>query len=225
MTAARNALRPGGLARLNAAYIRVSSDSQDYGSQRHAIEQAAKNRGTAIHRWYADSATGAQIDRPRLRALRRAVCAGDVAQLWVWRLDRLTRSGIVDTIQALQELRAHECQCVSVCDALPEGPLLELYVSMLATSAQLELVKIRENIAAGRERARAAGRPWGRPRIDRALRARVHELRAAGASERQIARTLQKSKTWVHSVLCEFGAQAAASFVRFQSVPQGGRKV
>lgn len=205
-------LPPTGV-RVVAAYIRVSRAAQDYRYQRHAIEQAARARGVVIHRWYADVASGSTMARPQLRALRAAIRSGAVRQLWVWRLDRLTRSGIVDSVSALQEMDAAGCECISLCDPFPtSGPLRDIVVSVLAGGAQLALDTIRENVLAGRARARAEGRRWGRPPLSPELRQRARELRSGGASEREIARTLKTSKTWVHRVLTESEQKAAACF-------------
>ncbi len=161
-----------------------------------------------IHRWFADTASGASMQRPQLRALRAQVRRGGVRRLWVWRLDRLTRSGIGDTVAAVQELRANECSCASVCEpfVFDGSPTSDLIISVMAFCNQMELQKIRENVSAGRARAVAEGRAWGRPPIDEELRQRALELRKAEQkSEREIARALKKSKTWVHRVLTTLG--------------------
>ena len=201
-----NSKTPGGLPTVRAAYIRVSSRSQDYAYQRHAIEKACKSRNVLIHRWFADVASGRNMQRPQLRALREQIRKGVVGEVWVWRLDRLTRSGIVDTLSAITEMRRFGCECVSVADGFAlEGPAAELVLAVLAWAAQMEREKIRENQLAARARMRSEGRPWGRPPLPPDLRDQARELRSIERlSEREIARRLKKSKTWVHSVLGDF---------------------
>lgn len=194
------------------AYIRVSSPSQDYAYQRHAIEAAARGRRETIDAWYADVASGASSDRPELARLRCAVERGGVQRVWVWRLDRLTRGGIADTLGVVADIRNHGAELVSVADqvALEGGPAGDLVLSVLAWCAQMERTKIRENQDAARARMSRQGRAWGRPSLPAALKDSVIELRKRDMSCREIASELKISKTWVHRVLRECGLTAAA---------------
>ena len=74
-----------------------------------AIEKAAGARGDKIVRWFSDKLSGATMDRPGLEKLRGEARAGELARLYVYRLDRLTRSGIRDTLAVVEELRGHGC--------------------------------------------------------------------------------------------------------------------
>jgi DNA invertase Pin-like site-specific DNA recombinase len=219
VTAASNTLRPGGLPKRTVAYIRVSSKSQDYKYQRLAIERECQRQGVVIHRWYGDVASGAGMARPQLKALREAVRAGDVEAVWVWRLDRLTRSGILDTLSAVNDLRKYGCAVRSVADPFAlEGPAAEMVLAALAWAAQLERQKIRENQQAARARMVAEGRRWGRPPVAHEKRERVIQLAHSipRLSQRRIARLAQVSKTFVQRVLSENDSKAAAENMLFQ---------
>lgn len=200
-----------------AAYIRVSSRTQDYAYQRHAIEKAARARGELVHLWYGDTATGARMDRPKLIKLRDDIRAGKIQRLWVWRLDRLTRTGIVDAISCIREMQRSGCTLSSVADGFPfDGELGELFVAIVAWAAQHEREKIRENLQAARARMAAAGRPWGRPPTTEEQRSLVWELRREGKSVRAIARELRAlgvplGKSCVWNILQTEGEQKAAS--------------
>lgn len=194
-----------------AGYIRVSSRGQDYAYQRHAIERAARARGDVVHRWYGDVATGRTMQRPQLIKLRRHIADHQVQRLWVWRLDRLTRSGIVDTLSCINEIRGAGCQVLSVSDGLDlDGPAAELILAVLAWAAQLERVKIKENLDAARAKMASEGRAWGKPPLQPEIRALVLELAAArgehGQSElsmARIARVVGISKSSVWNILHE----------------------
>jgi DNA invertase Pin-like site-specific DNA recombinase len=190
-----------------AGYIRVSSPSQDYAYQRHAIDAAARARGERVDEWFADVATGATLRRPELQRLEAALDAGGVRRVWVWRLDRLTRSGISDTLGAVDRIRRAGADLVSVADqaALDGGPVGDLVLAVFAWAAQLERTKIRENLDAARERMKRDGRGWGRPPHAQQLRDAVAAAKSQGMSCREIARQLKVSKTWVHRVLKELG--------------------
>src|SRR5689334_7706679 len=94
------------------AYVRVSSKAQDHKSQRAELERVAKARGDTIGRWYAEKMTAAALARPALEQLRADARAGKIRRVYVYRLDRLTRSGIRDTFEVVEELRQAGAQLV-----------------------------------------------------------------------------------------------------------------
>ena len=176
-----------------AAYVRVSSASQGHAMQRDAIERAARARGDKIGRWYADKRSGATMQRSDLDELRRSARVGNVRKLYVFRLDRLTRSGIRDTLALVEELRKHGCELVTITDGFDlSGPAAEVVLAVMAWAAQLERLAINERISAARERVEAEGRSWGRPsRLSEAERRRILEYHAKGKSTRAIAVALK----------------------------------
>jgi DNA invertase Pin-like site-specific DNA recombinase len=171
-----------------------------------------------INLWYADVASGRSMERPQLRKLRDAVRVGRLHRVWVWRLDRLTRSGIVDTLSCIQEMQKHGCALSSVADGFAlDGPGAEVILSVLAWAAQLEREKLRENQLAARARMAAEGRAWGRPReLTLEKIARIHELAAYGLPRKQIAAEVNCSRTSVWNVLHETEPQAAAENMPFR---------
>lgn len=186
-----------------AAYCRVSSRAQDLATQRSAIERCATARGDTITGWYSEKLSGAKLARPELQRLRADVRAGVVRKVYLYRLDRLARSGIRDTFEVVEELRAHGCEIQTVSDGFDlAGPAAEVVLAVMAWAAQMERLAIGERISAARERLRAAGRPWGRP--PRLRPAQVEKARlwaAEGLSVRQIAARLNTAKSTVGRVL------------------------
>lgn len=175
------------------AYLRVSSRAQDFATQRAAIERAAAARGDTIADWRSEKRSGKTLARPELDRLRADARAGHVRRLYVFKLDRLTRSGIRDTFEVIEELRAHGCEIVSVSDGFAlEGPAAEVVLAVMAWAAKMERLAINERISAARERVEAEGRSWGRPsRLTEVEIARVRDLRSHGRSLRQIAVALK----------------------------------
>ena len=58
--------------------------------------------------------------------LRAGVRVGVVRELYLYRLDRLARSGIRDTFEVVEELRDHGCAIVTVADGFDlAGPAAE----------------------------------------------------------------------------------------------------
>ncbi|MDE3097030.1 MAG: recombinase family protein [Chloroflexota bacterium] len=176
-----------------AAYVRVSSASQGSAMQRDAIDRAATARGDRVGRWYTDTRTGATMQRSDLDELRRSARMGRIRRLYVFRLDRLTRSGIRDTLELVEELRRHGCELVTIADGFDlGGPAAEVVLAVMAWAAQLERLAINERISAARARVEAKGGSWGRPsRLSEAERRRVLELAAKGKSRRAIAVALK----------------------------------
>lgn len=192
------------------AYIRVSSRGQDHAMQRAAIERAVAARGDTVTRWYAEKRTAWTRDRPELARLLADLRAGEVRRLYVYRLDRLTRTGIADTLALVRELRELGVELVNLADgfAIPppgvEGSaarIAELILAILAWAAEMELFTRRERIATRRELAEERGEPWGRPaRLNAPERAAIVERLDAGATVRQVAAALKVPRSTVGRV-------------------------
>jgi DNA invertase Pin-like site-specific DNA recombinase len=185
-----------------AAYIRVSSRGQDHAMQRAAVEKAAAARGDAIGTWFAEKRTATTLDRPELERLRAAVRAGSVRKVYVFKLDRLARTGIRDTLAIVDEFRAAGCALVTVADGFDlNTKAADLILAVMAWAAEMELHTRRERIAARRELADERGEPWGRPsRLTPATRARIVELRAAGLTVREVAARVKVPRATVGRV-------------------------
>jgi DNA invertase Pin-like site-specific DNA recombinase len=87
--------------------VGVRSRSRISDSESDSIERAAGARGNGIGTWYAERRSGRTMVRGELVRLREDARAGRVRRLYVFRLDRLTRSGIRDTFELVEELRAN----------------------------------------------------------------------------------------------------------------------
>jgi len=187
------------------AYIRVSSRSQDHATQRSAIERAARARGDTIDTWYAEKRSAKTMARDELRRLLADIRAGGLRgrRLYLFRLDRLTRTGIADTLTTLEELHAHGVEVVSVADGFDlQGPHAEIIVAVMSWAAKMERLAIGERIAAARERVEAEGGHWGRPRrVDTRTLNRARQLRAGGRSFREIAIIMKVPKSTIAGAL------------------------
>jgi DNA invertase Pin-like site-specific DNA recombinase len=183
----------------SVAYLRVSSRAQDFATQKAAIERAATARGDTVATWYSEKRSGRLLGRPELDRLRQEARAGSVPRLYVYRLDRLTRSGIRDTFEVIEELRAYGCTLVSVSDGFDlEGPAAEVVLAVMAWTSKMERLAINERISAARERVEAEGGHWGRPsRVDKAMRSKLFALRSAGRTVREIAVAMKLPRSTV----------------------------
>lgn len=192
---------------VTGGYLRVSSRAQDAASQRAAIERAAAARGDTIGTWYSEKRSGKTLARPELDRVRAEVRAGALRRIYIYRLDRLTRSGIRDTLDVLEELRANGCEIVTVSDGFDlSGPYAEVIIAVMSWAAQMERLAINERISAARDRLEAEGRAWGRParltgfRLDQAK-----ALREEGRSIREIAVAMKVPRSTVARALSQKG--------------------
>lgn len=178
-----------------AAYLRVSTGSQTVKAQRDAVARAARARGDQIapSHWFAETASSGRLARPALTRLRELARGGHVSRVYVFRLDRLTRSGIRDTFEVVDELRRHGAELVSVADGFSlDGPAADVVLAVLAWAAQMERRAIGERIAAARQQVEAAGGRWGRPRrVQERTLAKARNMQANGKTLREIAVALK----------------------------------
>jgi DNA invertase Pin-like site-specific DNA recombinase len=181
------------------AYIRVSSRSQTLDSQQDAIHRAALARGDRITRWYCETMTGAKTDRPERVSLLDDARGGSVTVLWVYRLDRLSRAGIRDTVNCIEELKVCGCQVKTVADGFSiDGPAADIILAVLAWAAQMERQAISDRVAAARVRVESRGGTWGRPgRLTGSETRKINELRAQGLSIRDIAQEVRVPRSVV----------------------------
>ncbi len=186
-----------------AAYVRVSSRSQNAVTQTDAIKRAAGARNQIVELWFEEKRTAKTLERPTLAYLRELVRKGEVRTLYIFRLDRLTRSGIRDTLMLVGELRSNGCRVLSVADGFDlEGPAADVVMSVMAWAAQMERLALGERISAARTRIEAKGGKWGRPaRVSEAQGVKVIALHGRDRSVRQIAAALKIPRSTVAAVL------------------------
>jgi DNA invertase Pin-like site-specific DNA recombinase len=182
-----------------AAYIRVSSRAQDHATQRDAIERAAATRGDKVGMWYAEKRSAKTMQRAELQRLLADATAGKLTKLYLFRLDRLTRTGIVDTLRTLEDLKAAGVEVVSIADGFDlQGPCAEIIVAVMSWAAKMENLARAERVSAARERIESEGGAWGRPKaMPAAYVAKALEMKAAGKTVREISAALGIKKSTI----------------------------
>jgi DNA invertase Pin-like site-specific DNA recombinase len=198
-----------------AAYIRVSSKAQDHAMQRDAIER----RGVKVGKWYAEKASAKTTQRAELQRLLADARAGLVSEVWVFRVDRLTRSGVADTFAVVGELRRAGVALHSVSDGVTIKPgediTSDVFLFALGLAAQIERTAINDRIAAARVRQEARGEAWGRPpRMTAAELATARRLASEGRSVRAIAKALGVPKSTVARAVVVFAKNVRAKSAR-----------
>lgn len=185
-----------------AAYIRVSSKSQNLATQRDALQRAAKARGDRISSWYSERVS-TRNERPELNRLKEDIRGGRFAKVYVYRLDRLSRGGICETVNLVTTFREQGCLVESISDGFSlAGPVADVVLAVLAWAAQMERAAIQERVASARKRVEAAGGNWGRPRrVTPALEERIISMRRKKRSLRYIATELDLPVSTVHAAV------------------------
>lgn len=152
-----------------AAYLRVSSNSQDVSNQLPELEAFAKARNWEITGYYAENESSWRVGHQKelarlLDALRSGARKYDVCL--VWSLDRLCRGGIPAIFTLISSFRQYGCAVISVKESWTEtatGPMAELLTAIVAWVGKFESDRKSERVYAGLARARKEGKTLGRP--------------------------------------------------------------
>lgn len=190
-------------------YARVSTKDrgQDTRNQLAQLRDFAAKQEWTIVREYIDQASGKTADRPKFKELMAAAAQHDFDLVLFWSLDRFSREGVLETLQHLQRLTSFGVGWKSFTEQYLDscGIFRDAVLSILATIAKQERIRLSERTIAGLERARKEGRFGGRPKII-TDRQKVRDLRAAGKSLGEIATALELSKTTVARIARETAA-------------------
>src|SRR4051812_1290905 len=137
-------------------YARGSTLDQKPALQIDALTSAG------CERIFTEKASGAQRERPELKAALSYLRAGDT--LVVWKLDRLARSmhQLIETVEDLQSRRIELRSLTESIDTATPGGRLVFHI--FGALAEFERAVIRERTRAGLQAARARGKKGGRPR-------------------------------------------------------------
>jgi DNA invertase Pin-like site-specific DNA recombinase len=140
---------------LLVGYARVSTQDQKPELQLDALRRAD------CERIFEEKASGAQRDRPELKATLDYLREGDT--LVVWKLDRLARSlkQLIETVEALEERNIGFRSLTENIDTTTPGGRLVFHI--FGALAEFERSIIRERTSAGLAAARARGKVGGRP--------------------------------------------------------------
>jgi len=189
-----------------AIYVRVSTIGQNEESQRREILKWLQGNGIDMSKvkWYVDTDTGDNLNRPQFERLQREIFQGLVKTVVVWKLDRLSRS-LRDGITTLCDWLEKGIRLVSTTQHLDfSGVTGKLIASVLFAVAELEQSTRRERQAVGieaaKERGVYKGRPKGaiKPGVDLP---RVAKLREQGLTQAEIATALGVSVSSVRRYL------------------------
>jgi DNA invertase Pin-like site-specific DNA recombinase len=183
-----------------ALYTRVSTnDGRQYNeNQTDELRGFCERMGWEITGEYDDRTGGAKAKRPQLERLMSDASQRRFDVVLVFDLSRFTRGGPAHAFELIYRLKSTGIEFWSLREEQfrTSGPAGEFMLAAAAYFAQAEREQIRARIAAGLERAKKKGTPFGRPRKIAPI-ARIMHLRGLGWTLRQIAKELRVSKSVV----------------------------
>jgi DNA invertase Pin-like site-specific DNA recombinase len=179
-----------------AIYARVSTLDQEPENQLAELrDYCARRNWTAVE--YVDRGiSGARESRPELDRLMGDAKRRKFDAVCCWRLDRLGRN-LKHLVGLLSELQALDVAFMSLGKGIDcSTPAGKLQLHILAALAEFERGRIQERIKAGLARARAQGKPLGRPAVQ--VSASALES-VAHLSIRQAAAALGVGRSVIHA--------------------------
>ena len=190
-------------------YVRVSTTKQNDESQRREIQRWLNGNGIDEKqvKWFVDKASGASLKRPAFDELQTAIFNGEVQNVIVWRLDRLSRN-LRDGINVLADWCDRGLRVVSVTQQIDfNGSLGKMLAAVLLGVAEMEREAIRERQSVGIDAAKQNGKYKGRKRgATKAKPTRAIELHQRGLTDDEIATALNVSRRTVQRYLSQASA-------------------
>ena len=180
-----------------AIYARVSTKDkgQEVENQLRQLREFAKLQGWTVHREFIDHETGSTNDRAEFQRIFRDASQRKFDVLLFWALDRLSREGVLETLQHLNRLTSYGVGYRSFTEQYFDscGIFKDAVIAIIATVAKQERVRISQRVRAGLDLARAKGRSLGRPKVA-VDSLRIALLRNQGRSWREIVQETGVSK-------------------------------
>lgn len=128
----------------NVAYLRVSTEAQTekYGldMQKQKILEYCDKEGVVIDKWYVDGGySGSKLDRPEIQELLSDAEKGQIAKVFIYKLDRMSRD-VIDTLNLLYRvLPKYGVQIISMTEELRfENPMDKVMIGVNAIMGQYE---------------------------------------------------------------------------------------
>jgi DNA invertase Pin-like site-specific DNA recombinase len=168
-----------------AIYARVSTRErgQDTENQLHQLRGFAAKQSWLVVSEFVDYESGSTDDREQFQAMFQAASRRQFDVLLFWSLDRFSREGVFETLTHLNRLTGYGVHYRSFTEQWFDscGIFRDAVISIMATLAKQERVRISERTKAGLERARREGKTLGRPKVE-VNAAEIRGLRAKGLS-------------------------------------------
>lgn len=202
-----------------AIYARVSLSKgidqrqQDAENQLVVLRSATVSAGWEVYREYVDKMSGGSDKRPEYKKMLYEAEKGKFGLVYFWALDRLSREGAFETLSILRKLDGWGVGWKSYSEPYLDsmGIFKDAILSILATIAKQERIRMSERVKAGIARKMEEQGHWGRLTkvVDRDALYKRHQegysLRAL-AKEFGISSTSVKRYLWLYSTSTKDGS-------------------
>jgi DNA invertase Pin-like site-specific DNA recombinase len=185
-----------------AIYARTSTDDgrQELSNQTRELHAYAERMGWKVVAEFHDQISGRKAGRPELQKALESARKRKFDVLLFWSLDRLSREGVLKTLQVLEQLSDYGVKYRSLQEQYIDslGAFSDAIVGIIATIARFEAERMSSRVRSGLARARAEGKVLGRPKavLDRNKLAKMRvegmSLREIGAATGRSAMTIQR---------------------------------
>ena len=145
-----------------AICARVSTrDKQETLNQLAQLREFYHRQGWQVPTEYVDHETGSTSARGEFQKMLLHASQRKFDVLLFWALDRLTREGTLATLQYLERLTSYQVGYKSFTEPYLDscGTFKDIVISLLATMAKQERIRMGERVRAGIAQARRAGKP------------------------------------------------------------------
>jgi DNA invertase Pin-like site-specific DNA recombinase len=180
-----------------ACYCRISSARQKTDSQTPEIRRRLQGNWIVLStvQWFEDKETGRTLERPASDRLQKAIFAGRIKTVVVWKRDRISCRQR-DGVNLLADWCGRGVRVVAVAQQIdPSGAVGRMVASILFGLAEIESEHRRERQAAGIAVAKERGVYRGRlPGTTKAARLRARQLRSRGLTVQEIAKVPDVSR-------------------------------
>lgn len=189
-----------------AAYIRVSTVSQNLDGQKKAIQNWLDGHGLRAE-FYEDKSTGNNLERPAFEQLQNDIFNGKISTVICFKLDRLSRS-LRDGVTVLTDWLEKGVRVVSVTQQLDfSGATGKLIASVLFAVAEMEQETRKERQKAGIDVAKEKGDVYkGRQKgalSKKNNKARIYELLDSGLKVTEVATALGVTRITIYRAVKE----------------------
>jgi site-specific DNA recombinase len=142
-------------------YCRVSTEDQTHGVSMTIQEAQCRAMATAqqatVGALITDDASGKNLKRQGIQQVLEAMKAKRIAGVFVWKLDRLTRS-LRDLVHIMELLDANGVALVSLHERIDtSGPMGRFTLHLFGSLAQFERETISQRVKASRDHLKAKG--------------------------------------------------------------------
>lgn len=203
-----------------AIYCRVSTTKQDYENQLSQLKDYCEKEKHNIYRVYSETISGKESQRPMFKEMMQHAAEKKFDAILVWALDRFTREGTAKVWHYISLLNSYGVKFISYSEPAfntDNEMVRDILLTVMATLAKQERLRISERTKAGLEIARAKGIRLGRKEVPKKTKRAIVELHEQGKSYREICNevyywTATRGKKFVsmgfvHKTLSDFNSK------------------